>query len=290
MFGLRLCAQLPPNPIVFAIANSASGSATIGPNTWVTIYGENLALPGDVRPWTASDLTNNQMPTSLDGISATFSNGERGFVSFISPNQIKILTPTDLTQSSLLDGYGVTVEVDFVGVGPPIPGCSTLATYSGSCYNAYAPCLSGETCDGNIQGFTCGGNGTCSTPTSYASVSPALFILYPFDVIAEHADGTLVNSASPAAPGEEIVLYAEGLGAVSPPVIPGSAVQVGALVKTPKVEIGGLWAVVAFAGLVSPGLYQVNFVVPPNVTPGATLLVIYAEGASSQPGVLLMVD
>jgi uncharacterized protein (TIGR03437 family) len=230
------------------------------------------------------------MPTSLDGVSVKFSNGERGFVSFISPNQIKILTPTDLTQSSLLNGYGVTVEVDFVGVGPPITGCSTLATYSGRCYNAYAPCLSGETCDGNVQGFTCDGHGACSIPASYASVSPALFIRYPFDVIAEHADGTLVNNASPASPGEEIILYAEGLGSVNPSAIPGSAVQVGALVKTPKVEIGGLWAVVAFAGLVSPGLYQVNFVVPPNLTPGAALLVIYAEGSSSQPGVLLMVD
>jgi hypothetical protein len=177
LFVVRLCAQLPPNPFVSALVNSASSSVTIGPNAWVTIYRENLALPGDVRPWTASDFTNNQLPTSLDGVSVKFSNGERGFVSFISPNQISILTPADLTRSSLFDGYGVAVEVDFVGVGPPIPGCSTLGTYSRSCYNAYAPCLSAETCDGNVQDFTCGGHGTCSLPTSYASVSPALFTL-----------------------------------------------------------------------------------------------------------------
>ena len=72
LFVVRLWAQLPPNPIVSAIVNSANGSTTIGPNTWVTIYGQNLALPGDVRPWTASDFTNTQMPTSLDGVSVKF--------------------------------------------------------------------------------------------------------------------------------------------------------------------------------------------------------------------------
>ena len=72
LFVVRLCAQLPPNPTASAIANSASGSATIGPNTWVTIHGQNLVLPGDVRTWAVSDFTNNQMPTSLDGVSVKF--------------------------------------------------------------------------------------------------------------------------------------------------------------------------------------------------------------------------
>jgi len=72
LFVVRLCAQLPPNPFVSALVNSASCSVTIGPNAWVTIYRENLALPGDVRPWTASDFTNNQLPTSLDGVSVKF--------------------------------------------------------------------------------------------------------------------------------------------------------------------------------------------------------------------------
>jgi uncharacterized protein (TIGR03437 family) len=87
----------------------------------------------------------------------------------------------------------------------------------------------------------------------------------------QHADFTLVTAAKPAKPGETVIVYLSGLGAVNPPVSDGTAgggnppSKVGAQVD---VLIGGLPAKVAFAGLAPgfPGLYQLNVVVPADLT------------------------
>jgi uncharacterized protein (TIGR03437 family) len=42
------------------------------------------------------------------------------------------------------------------------------------------------------------------------------------------------------------------------------------LAALPTVTIGGVAAQVTFGGLVGPGLYQINVVVPAGITPGTT--------------------
>jgi uncharacterized protein (TIGR03437 family) len=90
-----------------------------------------------------------------------------------------------------------------------------------------------------------------------------------------HANGTLVSEGRPAAVGEELVAYAVGLGATNPAVPAGQP----ATHPVPTVEsftldsvtptIGGTApnqpVVPLFTGLVPgyPGLYQINFIVPP---------------------------
>jgi uncharacterized protein (TIGR03437 family) len=80
-----------------------------------------------------------------------------------------------------------------------------------------------------------------------------------------HADGTLVNAASPAVGGETVELYLTGMGAVNPAVADG----VGATVLTntvsqPVVLVGGMQGTVGFSGLAPgfPGLYQMNVTLP----------------------------
>ena len=100
--------------------------------------------------------------------------------------------------------------------------------------------------------------------------------------------------STPAAPGEVIVLYANGFGAVSSPVVAGSGTQYGTL-PTPLVEIGsngGQPASVQFAGLVSPGLYQFNVVVPASTPDGDNPITASVPGVlagTTQSGVLLTV-
>jgi uncharacterized protein (TIGR03437 family) len=102
-----------------------------------------------------------------------------------------------------------------------------------------------------------------------------------------HADGTLVSAANPATAGEEIVIYALGLGTTKPAVPTGQATPVPAPLTTAGDLLSynfqlnappskGLPAPLAacavnsclqppvFAGLSpgSVGLYQLNFVVP----------------------------
>jgi uncharacterized protein (TIGR03437 family) len=70
-------------PGITLVANAEGESLTIAPNTWVEIKGVNLAPTGDTRIWQGSDFVNNQMPTQLDGVSATV-NGKSAFVYYRS--------------------------------------------------------------------------------------------------------------------------------------------------------------------------------------------------------------
>ena len=83
-----------------------------------------------------------------------------------------------------------------------------------------------------------------------------------------HASGTLVNSSNPAQPGEVIVIYATGLGKVTPPVATGALSSgITTTAATPVITIDGIAAEVRFSGLSNccVGLNQINLVVPSNV-------------------------
>jgi uncharacterized protein (TIGR03437 family) len=97
-----------------------------------------------------------------------------------------------------------------------------------------------------------------------------------------HADYSLVSTASPARPGETVLVFLTGLGAVAPAIAAGSpAPSTGTLaqvVNTPGVNIDGQPATVAFAGLAPGlgGLYQLNVTIPAAVGSGAVTLEIQA--------------
>ncbi len=142
-------------------------------------------------------------------------------------------------------------------------------------------------------------NGFVSTPFTAQSqaLSASFFVINggPY-VVATHADGTVIGPTSlapgftPAAPNETIVLYANGFGPVVPPVVSGSRVQQGVLATNPVVQIGGIQANVIFAGLILPGLYQFNVVVPAGVANGDNAIVAQYGGQSTQMGTLLTVQ
>ncbi|HEV8147375.1 MAG TPA: hypothetical protein VGP79_13375 [Bryobacteraceae bacterium] len=107
-------------------------------------------------------------------------------------------------------------------------------------------------------------------------------------VVVAKADGTqfLNDAAHPARAGDVLVVYCVGLGAVSPPVIAGSAAPLSLTntVNPATVTIGGVAAQPSFAGLTGgfAGLYQVNVQVPSGVAPGSAVpLVLTVDGHSS---------
>src|SRR5258708_37476628 len=105
------------------------------------------------------------------------------------------------------------------------------------------------------------------------AIWPAVFVLNGGAyAAATHANGSYLGpatlypgSTTPAKPGETTVLYANGFGPVSNPVVDGSATQSGTLSAPPGIKIGGIAATVTFAGLVLPGEVQFNVVVPPSL-------------------------
>ena len=232
-------------PTITLVANAEGESPTIAPNTWIEIKGSNLAP--DTRIWGGSDFVNNQLPTSLDGVSVKI-NGQPAYVYYISPTQINALPPPYATPASS------PVQVTVGGV-------------------ASAPL----------------------TAQVAPIVAPSLFVFNggPY-VAAEHADYSFVGPATlypglttPAKPGETISIYANGFGTTSAPIVAGSETQSGNLPSFPIVAMGGQPAAVAFAGLVGPGEYLINVIVPTTLADGDHPLTMLYAGSQTQTGVMI---
>ncbi|HYL78622.1 MAG TPA: glycosyl hydrolase [Bryobacteraceae bacterium] len=178
-------------------------------------------------------------------------NGKSAYVYYISPTQVNILTPPDAISGQ------VQVQV-------------TNNSAVSTSYIAQAQAL-----------------------------SPSFFVFNggPY-VAATHANGTLLGPASlypgsstPAKPGETIVIYANGFGATSTPVVSGSPMQSGTLSQLPDIKIAGISSEVQFAGLnITPGEFQFNIVVPPNTPDGDQTIVATYRGVTTPSGTLLTVQ
>ena len=237
-------------PAITLAANAEGEDLTIAPNMWVEIKGANLAPAGMARIWQGSDFVNGKMPTQVSGVSVTV-DGKSAFVYYVSPTQVNVLTPPD--------ALSFNPQVVLTNNGAQSPPFSAL----------------GQT------------------------VAPSFFVLGDGQhLVATHADNSLVGppafsvpgyTFTPAKPGETIVLYANGFGATSVPLVSGSATQIGTLNPLPQVTIGGTSAAVQFAGLISPGLFQFNVVVPSKAADGDLVIRAATGSAITQPGILLTV-
>ncbi len=109
-----------------------------------------------------------------------------------------------------------------------------------------------------------------------------------------HADYRLVSPAAPALPGETLLLYLTGLGAVTPAGRDGegggdgsAAAPLNRTSQAAEVTVAGTNAEVTFSGLAPgyPGLYQVNFTVPAGTPAGLQALRVALGRDASQAGV-----
>jgi uncharacterized protein (TIGR03437 family) len=132
-------------------------------------------------------------------------------------------------------------------------------------------------------------NGTLSTPDSIqvVSVSPGIAAFPTGLAIAQrYPDYSLVTEASPARPGDHIVLYLAGLGTTGVPVGSGVASPSSPLVGqvlTTALTLNGQLSPVEFSGLTpgAVGLYQINFQVPAGTPDGDLTLVVSQGGVTS---------
>jgi uncharacterized protein (TIGR03437 family) len=242
----------------------ADGGPDIAQNTWIVIRGANLApayTPASGVVWSsAPDFASGLMPTQLPGFPVTVTvNRKPAYIYFFCSaatsscpgDQINVLTPLDST------------------VGP-------------------------------VQLIvTVGGVSSAPFTLNMRTVAPALPLLSSTQyAVATHADYSLVGPASmsvpgypysPARPGETISLYGFGFGMPATALVGGSATQSGSLAATPVVQIGGVPAAVAWAGVVSPGLYLLNVVVPNGIPDGDNAVTCTYGGASVPVGITIAV-
>ncbi len=121
-------------------------------------------------------------------------------------------------------------------------------------------------------------NGAVKSNVINSAALPLSLAFFTFDathVTATHADGSLIGPttlypgvSTPAKPGETIIVYANGFGPTTVPIVSSGLTQSGTLTGSLVVGIGGFVASVPFAGLVGPGEFQFNMVVPASAPDG----------------------
>ncbi len=190
-------------------------------------------------------VTGSTLPTEVNGVGVTI-NGTAVPVSFVSNTQVNFLVPATVSTGTAqiqTTNNGLASAAVTLNVDPLAPAFFTLGANATS---------------GNIY------------------------------VAAEHVDGTLIGpaatikTATPAEPGETIMLFATGFGAPLD--------SSGVLAEPPAIVIDGISADVTFAGQVGPGLYQINVTVPSNVTLGQDVLVVgLSSNFETQPNAFLTI-
>jgi uncharacterized protein (TIGR03437 family) len=230
----------------------SGGGVNIAQNSWVSVYGVNLA-PASVGGLTwssAPSFASGQMPTSLGGVSVTV-NAKPAYIYFVSPTQVNVLTPLDSTTGpvAVVANNGSAVTAAFIAN-----------------LQAAAP------------GFLRFGDGV--------------------HIAAMHADFSYLGPASmsvngsaftPAAPGETIMLFGDGLGLPATALTAGSMYQSSPLATWPQITIGGTTAEVQWAGLISPGLYQINVTIPATAATGDNEVIATYAGFASPNGAMIPV-
>lgn len=249
LIGVSALAQ-DSTPVITAsggVVNAASLKPGIAGNTWISIFGENLA--STTREWQAADFQEGRLPIQLDG-TGVLVNGKPAYISYVSPKQINALTPVDSDLGSIevvVTRSGVrsrSVLVTKTNVSPEL-------FRFGAANQRYAAATHA---DGAYLGPT----------TLYPGLTqPAK----RGDVIVLYANG-LGPTDPPISDGRVIT-------------------QTLRLSTNPTVRFGNAVADVRFAGLTATGLYQLNVQVPGTVADGDSAVSIEIGGVRSQDAVFV---
>jgi uncharacterized protein (TIGR03437 family) len=159
--------------------------------------------------------------------------------------------------------------------------------------------------EGEVEVIVDNGGSTPTTFTAWAVREAPTFFQLPQSAVpyaaAVHVDGTLAGPPEfssilgapvrPVKPRDVIVVYGNSFGPTDPPTprlslanYPLALADAGALTMT----LGGVPVQVDYAGLVAPGLYQFNIVIP-VVGAGIQLLQAAINGATT-PDIYLFVE
>ncbi len=229
-----------------------STASTIQPGEWVSIFGGNLA--------SGTAVWSGNFPTSLGGASVQI-NGKAAYLSFVSPGQINLQAPDDAASGAVL--------VKVTAANGSASSTVTLGQFGPSF------CLTDAT---HVAGIILRSNG------SGAYGGGAYDILGP--------TGTSLGYKTVAAKqGDLVELFGVGFGPTAPTVLAGQAFSGAAPTENAvQLTISGAAVTPSFAGLSSPGLYQLNLTIPGGLESGDQALVATVGGVRTQPGVVISVQ
>ncbi|HLK64693.1 MAG TPA: hypothetical protein VKU19_14710 [Bryobacteraceae bacterium] len=216
----------------------------------------------------------------LGGAPIAVTNAASGSTSAIAPGSIASIYGSGLAQSTA-SATTFPVPVTLGGASATVNGVAAPIFYAGPAQlNVQIPFeVSGNAAVSVMVGGTPAG----SAMVPLSSAAPGIFQIGPGRVAAVNPDGSINGTDHPAPAGSLVVVFATGLGPVSPAVATGApAGPLSVVVAKVTATIGGQSAAIAFAGLAPgyAGLYQVNMTVP-QLSPGDYPLQIAVGGAAS---------
>jgi uncharacterized protein (TIGR03437 family) len=229
---------------------------TIQTGSWVSITGQSLAP--DTRIWQTSDFVGlgNGLPLSLDGVSVTI-DGKSAAIYYISPTQLNVQAPTDSAVG--------TVSVAVKNSNGTATGSATLQTYAPGFFPLTQPAGPSTTAPLYAAALN-NSDGTITVPANY------------------YGSGVASRAAKP---GEYVQIYGTGFGPTNPAAPAGQLVAGAPPLANPsqlQIRIGGVLATVQFAGLVAPGEYQLNVLIP-SLPDGDQPIIATIGGVNSQTGI-----
>jgi len=228
-----------------------SPSTTIQPGSWFSIFGDKLA--------SQSATWNGDYPKTLGGTTVTV-NGKNAFLWFVANGQINAQAPDDTTTGSVpvVVTNSLGSATGTVTLGPASPSLLVFAD--------------GKHVTGIIQ-----------TPNGSGSQGGGTYDFF--------GPTSLGAGYRPAKAGESVAIYAVGLGPVNQTIPAGQAYNCpptgcATMVTTPSLTIGGSSVPLVFSGVVSEGLYQINFTAPANLSGDQTVNLKLGSGQQTQSGIL----
>jgi uncharacterized protein (TIGR03437 family) len=238
---------------------NAVGSAVAAQAIGAISPGELIGVQGvNIGPAAGAIASSAPLPTTLGGVQVTI-NDQAIPLYFVSSTLIAGIVPYQaIPGNPAVIGGQVTVKVIAAGV-----------TSNGLVVNLAS-----------------------STPAVFTTASSVSNLP---TIKAINADGTVNSTTNRAAAGSNVLLYAQGLGSVTP-----SGFQAGAIAPTSQlfttaaqtlVSITGQPATVTFSGL-APGTvsaYQVNIQVPAGTPSGNQPITVYNSVGHSQDGVYIWI-
>jgi uncharacterized protein (TIGR03437 family) len=248
--GLLGSLQAAPVISSSSVGNAADGVAVIAPNSWISIYGANLAAT--TRSWTTKDFANNALPTGLDGVSVMV-NGKPAYVGYVSPKQINVLTPDEVSPAGpvavQVSSNGLTGNTGSVADMPYSPACFFYKTgpYVAALHSDNVTPVGPTTLFANSSTPAAKGETVSIYATGFGETNPAL------------TNGAVSTGK---------------LNLATPPVV----------------SIGGVNAQVTFAGVTAPGLYQFNVTIPATVPSGDNAVMISVGSFSTPAGGMITVQ
>lgn len=251
--------------VPFAIASNVSGlwNALFLKNSTTVTAISSTTINGVFGLW-AIDGRLNYPDGPANGITAV-TNAAGGTAGPVSPGELVSIFGTGLVPANA-DLPSATVS--FNG----IPG--SVSYVSPTQINAVVPDNVSGVSD-VVVGYQ--GTGTYPYPLGLAAASPEIFHEPNgnAEAVAVNQDGSLNWPTNPATRGSIIELWATGQG-MTDSETPYARPQLPV-----SLTIGGVNATIAFAGMISPGVLQLNVTIPPDAPTGTAIPLVLTVGSFS---------